>query len=116
MQKDSVVIKGYHAHVYFDSRELPAALQLREEIANVFSVDLGRVRDQAYGPHPKGAYQIAFSNEQFSDVVQWLMLHRQRLDILVHPLTDDDLRDHKEFPLWLGNSLPLNLEIFKKAH
>ncbi len=116
MPKDAIVVNGYHAHVYFDSDTSTAAIQIREEIAKIFSVDLGRVRDQAYGPHPKGAYQIAFSNEQFSDVVQWLMLHRQGLDILVHPLTDDNLRDHEELPLWLGHSLPLNLGIFKKEH
>ena len=34
--------------------------------------------------------QIIFKNDAFQRVVPWLMLNREGLDILVHPLSDDE--------------------------
>jgi DOPA 4,5-dioxygenase len=41
------------------------------------------------------------------------MLHREGLDILVHPETGDDLADHTKHPLWLGQKLELNVEVLR---
>ena len=46
------------------------------------------------GPHPIPQFQMIFKNEQFATVVPWLMLNRDGLDILLHPLTDDMVDDH----------------------
>lgn len=43
-------------------------------------------------------------------IVPWLMVNRKGLTILVHPETGDDVPDHRDFPLWLGAVLPLNIE------
>ena len=48
-------------------------------------------REQAYGPHPVGAYQIAFAPALFGQIVPWLMLNREGLSVLLHPLTGDDV-------------------------
>ena len=37
------------------------------------------------------------------------MQNRNGLSVLVHPLTDDSIRDHDEQELWLGEQLPLRL-------
>jgi aromatic ring-cleaving dioxygenase len=38
------------------------------------------------------------------------MLNRGPLDVLVHPETGDDLADHRDHAMWLGDRLPLRLE------
>jgi len=58
-------------------------------------------------------YQVAFLPPQFGTVVPWLMLHREELDILVHPETGDDVADHTLHSLWLGEKLELNVEVLR---
>ena len=45
-------------------------------------------------------------------LVPWLMLNREELDVLVHPLTEDGVADHTRFALWLGSPLPLRVASF----
>ena len=107
---DPSIIKGYHAHVYYtdaDSRTRAAAL--REAIEQTFDVTMGRWRDEPVGPHPRPMYQVAFKAEQFAAIVPWLMLNRDGLTILVHPRTGEDVPDHRDLPLWLGEVLPLDI-------
>jgi DOPA 4,5-dioxygenase len=61
-------------------------------------------------------YQVAFAPAEFPRLVPWLMLNRRGLDILLHPGTGDDLADHTRHAAWLGERLPLRLEVFKDAH
>jgi len=42
------------------------------------------------------------------------MLNRAGLSILVHPRTGDDVADHETNPLWLGASLPLDIEFLRQ--
>jgi aromatic ring-cleaving dioxygenase len=103
-------ITDFHAHVYFDSQSREAAALLREELS-ALQVRLGNWHEQPIGPHPQGMYQVVFMPEQFHPVVTWLMLHRRGLNILVHPETGNDLLDHTDHALWLGEKLPLKLEV-----
>ncbi|KOP26498.1 4,5-dioxygenase [Hapalosiphon sp. MRB220] len=112
-QRDNVKITGFHAHIYFDSATREAATRVREGLSN-FDVLLGRWHDKPIGPHPKSMYQVAFSPEQFSKVVPWLMLNREGLDILVHPETGDDVKDHTNHALWLGEKLELNINFLQQ--
>jgi DOPA 4,5-dioxygenase len=82
-------------------------MRLREQIADRFSVQLGRVHDRLVGPHARPMYQVAFSTETFATFVPWLMLNRQGLTVLVHPNTDQPRRDHLVHALWLGEILPI---------
>jgi DOPA 4,5-dioxygenase len=54
--------------------------------------------------------QIIFRKEAFQEVVPWLMLNREGLDILVHPLSDDEYDDHTASALWLGTPVALKIE------
>jgi DOPA 4,5-dioxygenase len=58
-------------------------------------------------------YQVAFLPSEFGKVVPWLMLHREDLNILVHPETGDDVADHTLHSLWLGEKLELNVEVLR---
>jgi len=59
-------------------------------------------------------YQAAFANEELSSLVPWLMLNRDGLNILVHPLTDDSVADHTRFAAWLGSPLQLRIEVLRR--
>lgn len=109
MNTTPIRIVGFHAHIYFDPTQRPQAEAVREGLTQ-FDVQLGRWHDQPIGPHPQGMYQVAFHPEQFGVVIPWLMLHREGLNILVHPETGDDLADHTHHALWLGTPLALKLE------
>ncbi len=106
-------IEGYHAHVYYDPATKPVAKRLREAIAARFKVYLGSWHDEPVGPHPTSMYQVAFPTADFAAIVPFLMLNREGLSVLVHPVTGEDYRDHASFPLWLGEPLPLLLETLR---
>jgi aromatic ring-cleaving dioxygenase len=111
---ESPAVHGYHAHVYYDSDTLPAAAQLREKLAANFPVKVGRLSDEPVGPHPVSQFAAIFEAAEFQTVVPWLMLHRQGLDILIHPLTDDMVNDHSVYALWLGSPIELRLNTMQR--
>jgi aromatic ring-cleaving dioxygenase len=114
MPKPATEIKGYHAHVYYDPATKEVAARVRDGLAQ-FNARLGRWHDELVGPHLKSMYQIAFAPDEFDKVVPWLMLNREGLDILVHPQTGDSAEDHLKNSLWLGEKLPLKVEVLRRA-
>jgi DOPA 4,5-dioxygenase len=109
------MIEGYHAHVYYEPATRAVAERIRDELGARFRVTLGRWHDRPVGPHTAAMYQVAFEVAEFPSVVPWLMLNRDGLSVLVHPLTGEDWRDHAVFAAWLGTPLPLKLETLKGA-
>ena len=111
---DPQKIHGYHAHVYYDPSSRDTAADLRDKIERTFTVEMGRWRDEPVGPHPQAMYQVKFQPDEFARIVPWLMLNRSGLAILVHPETGDDYLDHATNALWLGDKLPLRLDVLKR--
>ena len=111
---DPIKIDGYHAHVYYDAETRPRAEQLRETIATKLGVEVRELSDEPRGPHPVPQFRFMFTTAQFEDVVPWLMLNREGLDILVHPLTDDMVDDHSVYALWLGTPIKLKLDTMQR--
>jgi aromatic ring-cleaving dioxygenase len=109
------MITGYHAHVYYDPLTRPRAERLRAGIGEGFTARLGSWHDEPVGPHPVAMYQIAFAVEEFPRLVPWLMLNRDGLDVLVHPMTGDAVADHTRHALWLGAPLPLRLDVLRRS-
>ena len=102
-------IQTYHAHIYFTGPEQRRiAEMLREEIAERFSVRLGRWHDRLVGPHTRPMYQISFSPVEFSRLVPWLMINRRGLAVLIHPNTGRPRSDHLSHAIWLGEILDIN--------
>ena len=90
-------IREYHAHVYYRPETREAAAALRRELEARFpAVRLGRWHDALVGPHTRSMYQIAFAPDEIAG--------------LVHPETGDDLADHQDHAMWLGDRLALRLE------
>ncbi|WP_420345305.1 DOPA 4,5-dioxygenase family protein [Pelagibius sp.] len=113
MPEDIAAIRGYHAHVYYDADSKPAAAALREAIEARFDIRMGRWHDRPVGPHPRWSYQVAFEPPLFAEIVPWLALNRGDLVIFIHPETGDDLPDHRDRALWLGDYLELNLDALR---
>ncbi len=110
---DTADIKDWHAHVYFDPASRDAAWTLRERIEKTFDIDMGRFHEKPVGPHPRFSYQVRFRNDQFAALIPWLALHRGELTVFVHPNTGEDLEDHRDRAVWLGQQVPLLLDALK---
>ncbi|OAL01273.1 hypothetical protein IQ06DRAFT_293374 [Phaeosphaeriaceae sp. SRC1lsM3a] len=111
---------GFDIHIYFiptDEEESKFASQLWERIRREFpELRIYRVWDKAIGPHPLAMFEVnLFTPEQFGAFIPWLVINRGPLSALIHPNTDDELRDHTQRATWMGQPLPLNLRGFKKA-
>lgn len=101
-------IKGYHIHVYFEAATRPQAEHLRDAITASFpKVAMGRWHDKPVGPHPDCSYQVAFGPAEFSDLVPFVAKRREGLNVFLHGLSGDDIRDHTDLAMWMGSSRPL---------
>ena len=58
---------------------------------------------------------MIFETPEFQSVVPWLMLNRDGLDILVHPLTDSSYNDHTANAMWLGTPVALKTAMLRHA-
>jgi aromatic ring-cleaving dioxygenase len=106
-------LKGFHAHVYYDAETKPVAERLRAAMMEKFTVEPGAFSDAPIGPHPISQFNLMFEVPEFQNIVPWLMLNREGLDVLVHPLTDSSYDDHSKNALWLGTPVPMRLEILR---
>lgn len=109
-QRSLAVITGYHAHVYYDAGTKEKAARLREALEAAFEVRLGRWHDRPVGPHPCGSYQVAFGPELFGQIVPWLALNRDGLTVFIHTESGDDIPDHTDHAIWLGEQRVLDLD------
>ena len=96
---------GYHAHIYY---EPTSTRTVAEGVCAVLGehcqVEIDGFRDTPSGPHPLANVLVIFKPDQFEHVVPYLMLHRDGLDVLVHPLTEDAVEDHTDFAMWLSTT------------
>jgi aromatic ring-cleaving dioxygenase len=104
-------IAGYHAHVYFGSTTHAQARALCEEAARRFPLRMGRMHEHPIGPHPDGSCQLSFAPHAFGEVIPWLALNRRGLVVFIHPLSGNELRDHRDHALWMGAVRPLDLSV-----
>lgn len=105
------VIHGYHAHVYFNADTLGLARGVCEAAAARFPLKMGRLHDKPVGPHPDWSCQLAFRAALFADVVPWLALNRAGLVVFIHPITGNDLLDHRDRAMWMGAVRGLDLSV-----
>ena len=98
----------YHAHIYYDPTERPAAAALRDAFGNDPAIlFVGGMTDGAAGPHPIAQYEVHFLARSEDAVVA--AIEATGLRALVHPLTDDDLADHTSLARWVGERVELDV-------
>jgi DOPA 4,5-dioxygenase len=108
-------ITAYHAHVYFDATTVEKARRICTECSQTFGLTMGRVHEKPVGPHPDWSCQLAVGPEKIGDVIGWLALNRDGLNVLIHPETGDALADHTRHAIWMGAIRPLDTSIFQKS-
>ncbi len=107
---------GYHAHIYYDPEKTRGvAERVCAAVGEKFRVELDGFRDEPRGPHPISNVLLVFKPDQFEQIVPYLMLNRDGLDVLVHPLTLDAVEDHSGYAIWLGNPVPLKLHTLPRG-
>jgi aromatic ring-cleaving dioxygenase len=104
------------SHVYYNQVTRPTAERLRDAIVAQFAVRPGAFSDDPIGPHPISQFNVIFETEEFQKIVPWLMLNREGLDVLVHPLTESSYDDHSKNALWLGTPVPMRLEVLRPTY
>ena len=115
MTTSTDIIQDWHVHVYFDASTRATADAVRADIAREMpDLQLGRMHDKPVGPHPEGSFQVLIPNDRLAAAASWFALNRQGLTVLLHPNTEDDLKDHRDFPIWYGTAPKLNYEMFEK--
>jgi DOPA 4,5-dioxygenase len=98
----------YHAHIYFDADQRPAAEALREKLARSEQIlFVGTMTKGKAGPHPIPQYEVHFRERSLDEILR--MIEGSGLRALVHPLTDDDLADHTRLAHWVGDPIDLDL-------
>jgi aromatic ring-cleaving dioxygenase len=110
---------NFDAHVYYSPETLKIAEKLKAEIEEEFAQEIsasslfvGVMIPKPVGPHPLPMFEVNFAKEQFGVFVPWLMNRRQNLDVLVHSISENNLKDHTQGAMWLGKSLNLDLSRF----
>jgi DOPA 4,5-dioxygenase len=112
MGKLKMEINDYHIHLYFNDQTIDIAKNICAEITKHFPVQIGRFHEKNVGPHPRWSVQILIEVKDFGDVLSWVAMNRQGLTVFTHPNTGNDLLDHKNHAIWMGEVLNLNLSIF----
>jgi DOPA 4,5-dioxygenase len=105
-------IRDFHAHIYYDPKDVDEAKQLAAAVQQRFPVAVGHFHLGPVGPHPRGSVQLTVPTDLFGEVAQFLALNRGELTIFAHAETGEDLADHTQHVIWFGPSEPLDLRIF----
>ncbi|CAG8754100.1 15202_t:CDS:1, partial [Dentiscutata heterogama] len=56
------------------------------------------------------SFEVWCPKEYFSRVYSWFILHRGDLSVLIHPLTKEQRSDHTDRSVWMGASVPLDVD------
>lgn len=81
-----------------------------------------RFWEKPVGPHPYAMFEVnLFTPAQFGAFVPWLVIWRGPLSVLVHPntteeglLSESELRNHTQRATWMGERVPLDVDVFYK--
>ena len=91
---------SWHSHVYFDAASHPRAEALVAAM------------QQHFGPEA----DITYGRWHHRPVTTFLAQNRDGLTIFTHPNTGataaDELRDHRDHAVWMGEVRPLKLSLF----
>ncbi len=109
-----IPMKHFHAHVYFEPSCLEEAQfwKANADLTGLFPFI--KLHEKPVGPHPIGMIECHFIELKYAAVLAWITTFRGVFSVLIHQDTGDDLKDHTECVLWLGEKLKLNFDFFEK--
>jgi DOPA 4,5-dioxygenase len=74
----------------------------------------GQLIPIAIGPHPKPMFEIHIPASHINLAMATIDSRREGLSVLFHPVQADELEAHTNGAKWLGEKLPLKLDILMK--
>lgn len=102
----------YHAHIYWNTDiERTIAISMRPFLESMGG-NLGRIYDTAIGPHPIAMYQVKYDDNNKDRVETFIKNNHKGISVLLHTDTGNDLKDHTENVVWLGEPIDLDLTAF----
>jgi len=107
-------ILGWHCHIYFPMDRRDVAVRLNEDIQDRFGIWDYRWMDRANFLHPTPMFRFQFKREDLPDFLEYMTLNRDGLSILIHAISGDDIVDHTEHAMWLGEPLSLGIEALRE--
>lgn len=111
----------FDIHFYFDDKTIESALKIRKDMSREFNgFKFYEPQFEKVGPHPLPMWEAHFSKaynknspDELGRAIIWLMKNRKQHSVLIHPNTNDALKDHSVNAIWLGEKLNLNLDIIR---
>ncbi|KAF9391759.1 hypothetical protein CPB97_005610 [Podila verticillata] len=119
-------MKEFHFHTYFfqaNPESLEAAREFRAKIEALVQEGYFHVVPQVWGgginttplgPHAVGSFETWVPIEHFSRAFGWFAQNRGKFSILIHPLTKDEIIDHTDRAVWLGQPVPLDFKVLRE--
>lgn len=110
--RDISEVTGFHFHVYYSDNN-------RENAKEIFRhFPTAHWYDKPIGPHtqPMFAIEVPPSSSRgiphldMEDVYKFMILNRNGLSVLMHPITENELEAHTTLAIWLGTPIPLDLD------
>jgi aromatic ring-cleaving dioxygenase len=109
------MIQTYHAHIYFTPDEMALAAQVREDIIQHLPqlTYTGQLIPIAIGPHPLPMFEMHIPAGTINLALATIDKLRKEFSVLIHPVQTNELEAHTSSARWLGEILPLNLNVLK---
>lgn len=107
-------VLGWHCHIYFAPERRDHAVFLNDGIQDRFPIWDYRWLDKSNVLHPQPMFRFQFRREDLADFLEYITLNRKDLSILVHAITGDDVIDHTENVMWMGEPLTLDIDKLKE--
>ena len=113
-------LDGYHIHIYGtdapDGSDKMEILELTTKIRTLFPEHVKGIFDVGVvGPHAQANTEIEITKEGFGEIVSWLQMNAtQSMSILIHPETEDVLKDHLDSAMWIGKPVAFNDNFFDR--
>lgn len=105
-----IPFEKFHAHVYFNQKKQVKAEAFHQKMEqNKDQSGLSPLRFELRGPHPHWMFTLNFTSENFMKMVEFMQKHRDGLSILIHPLSGNEVLDHTDYAMFLGQKENLNL-------
>lgn len=112
------LIQGFHFHTYFLQRNKVHVEEIKElrklienEIENgvLHECSLNKLNMEPLGPHPIGSFETCCNATSLDAAVSFFMQNRRHFSVLLHPLTTEQLVDHRDRAMWMGMPQQLDL-------
>ncbi len=109
------MIQTYHAHIYFTPDEMATAAQVREDIIKHLPqlTYTGQLIPISIGPHPLPMFEMHIPAGTINFALATIDKLRKEFSVLIHPVQTNELEAHTNAARWLGEKLPLNLNVLK---